>query len=231
MNAPWLYDESVTTGTNYRDETEVRAYDEHMAKLRNVVKEAEEIGAAIALTPRSAIWEIGAGTGECALHLARSCRNVVATDVSPAMLAYARRKAAERKIGNVRFELGGFLAGYEPEGQVDAIVTQLALHHLPDFWKARALARISDRLRQGGRLFLMDAVYPSEAAGNDDYFMKAVDAVRERSGEGGAKMTIEHIRDEYSTLDWILEGLLQRAGMKVLKKDVSGFLTSYLCEK
>jgi hypothetical protein len=44
-------------------------------------------------------------------------------------------------------------------------------------------------------------------------------------------MTIEHIKKEYSTLDWVLEGMLERAGLLILRKEVSGFLTSYLCER
>jgi putative AdoMet-dependent methyltransferase len=231
MNVPWLYDETVQTGTDFRDEAEVRAYDERMAKLRDVAKEAEEIGAAVAITPGSVIWEIGTGTGEGALSLARSCRQVIAIDVSPAMLAYARRKAAERKIANARFEPGGFLAGFAPEGPVDAVVSQLALHHLPDFWKARGLLRIASKLRPGGRLFLRDVVYPAAAAESDGWFQQSVDAVREKGGDSAAQRTIDHIQKEYSTFDWVLEGMLQRAGFTVLKKNAEGFLTSYLCGK
>jgi putative AdoMet-dependent methyltransferase len=231
MDAPWLYDESVQIGTNYRDEAEVRAYDERMAKLRNRLQEAEQIRSAAGITADSTVWEIGTGTGECALHLARSCRSVLATDISPMMLAYARRKAADRKIANAVFEQGGFLSGHAPAEPVDAVVTQLALHHLPDFWKARALVRIAGRLRPGGKFFLMDAVYPAGAAESDDFFRTAVAGVRERSGDRGAQMTIEHIRKEYSTFDWILEGLLQRAGLQVLRKEAAGFLTSYVCER
>jgi SAM-dependent methyltransferase len=230
MNVPWLYDETVQTGTDYRDEAEVRAYDEHMAKLRDVAREAEEIRAAVAVTPDFVVWEIGTGTGECALHLAPYCGQVIATDVSPAMLAYARRKADERKVGNVIFERGGFLSGYRPEGPVDAVVSQLALHHLPDFWKARALALIAEQLRPGGRFFLRDVVFPSEAATNDGHFQKAVDTARERTGEDGVRRTVEHIKKEYSTFDWVMEGMLERAGFRMLRSDVEGFLTSYVCE-
>jgi len=231
MSVPWLYDESIAPGTNYREESEVRAYDEHMAKLRDTAREAEEIRAALALGPDATAWEIGAGTGECALQLARWCRTVIATDISPAMLSFARRKAAERGITNVVFEHGGFLSGYIPEAPVDAVVSQLALHHLPDFWKARALALAAARLRPGGRFFLRDVVYQPETLESDDLFRQTVEAIRERTGESGVQRTIEHIKREYSTFDWVLEGMLQRAGLKVLQKDVAGFLTRYLCER
>jgi hypothetical protein len=40
-----------------------------------------------------------------------------------------------------------------------AAVTQIALHHLPDFWKQIALIRIAGMLKDGGRLCLRDMVY------------------------------------------------------------------------
>jgi len=68
---------------------------------------------------------------------------VYASDISPAMLAFARGKAAERGVSNVSFEPGGFLSGFTPPQQVGGVVSQLALHHLPDFWKQVALKRIA----------------------------------------------------------------------------------------
>jgi ubiquinone/menaquinone biosynthesis C-methylase UbiE len=154
MTYPWQYDETVQIGTDYRDENEVRVYDEHMQRLRDAEKEAGEIADAVAVSSSTTVWEIGTGTGECALRLSRRCRHVLATDVSPAMLAFALRKADERGITNITFKAGGFLSGFQPETQVDAIVSQLAFHHLPDFWKFRALGIISRKLRAGGRLYL-----------------------------------------------------------------------------
>jgi len=82
MTYPWQFDESVQRGTDYGDEGNVTAYDELMLRLRDVEREAAEIAEAISLSPDAVIWEIGTGTGECALRLARCCRHVFATDVS-----------------------------------------------------------------------------------------------------------------------------------------------------
>ena len=39
-------------------------------------------------------------------------------------------------------------------------------------------------------------------------------------------------RDEYITLDWIMEGLLQKAGFKIIKQEYSApFVATYLCAK
>ena len=161
MSQPWQYNENIQVGTDYADQKEVAAYDERMQKLRDVAAEVSHIHQALTLAPDSAIWEIGTGTGECAIALAASVKQVYASDVSPAMLNYARQKAQARGVSNVSFEQGGFLSGFRPNHPVDGILTQLALHHLPDFWKSRALAAITACLRPGGRLYLRDVVFPS----------------------------------------------------------------------
>ena len=41
-----------------------------------------------------------------------------------------------------------------------------------------------------------------------------------------------HIREEYSTFSWILEGLIERAGFKIEKsRTADGFITEYHCVK
>lgn len=231
MSHPWQYDESVQIGTDYGDPGEVAAYDERMRKLRDAGAEAADVRAKLSLTPDSTVWEIGTGTGECALALAPAVRHVFAIDVSRPMLEYARRKAAQRGITNVTFAEGGFLSGYRPDHPVDGIVTQLALHHLPDFWKSRALATLADRLRPGGRLYLRDVVFPSAAGDYDAFFAKTTEDIRRQAGEEMARSVVRHIRDEFSTLDWILEGMIARSGLTIVGKDGNGFLSVYVCEK
>lgn len=231
MYPPWQYDETIQIGTDYRDEAEVAAYDQRMQKLRDVNAESQAIKAALSLSNNSTVWEIGTGTGECALALASNARHVYATDVSPAMLEYATRKAEQRHIGNVTFERGGFLSGFHPPHPVDAVVTQLALHHLPDFWKSRALAGITSRLRPSGRLYLRDVVFPSASENYDAYFKAEIDEIRSNAGDDLARQAVRHIKTEFSTLDWILEGMIARSGLKIVEKDSKGFLSVYVCER
>jgi ubiquinone/menaquinone biosynthesis C-methylase UbiE len=231
MAHPWHYDEGTQVGTDFLDEQEVGLYDERMGRLRDMAGEAEEIRAALRLSSDSTVWEIGTGTGECALRLAAHVRRVDATDISPVMLSWARRKAAERGVVNVRFEAGGFLSGFRPNGRVDAVVSQFALHHLPDFWKSRALAAIAGKLRPGARFFLRDLVFPSDLGDYDPFFTMVVDGVRARAGEETAAGTVRHIRSEYSTLDWIQEGLLERAGFRIVGRSGESPLLAYVCER
>jgi putative AdoMet-dependent methyltransferase len=146
------------------------------------------------------------------------------------MLEYACQKAEQRQIHNVTFKAGGFLSGFQPEHQVDGIVSQLALHHLPDFWKARAMASIAKQLKTKGRLYLRDVVFSSNTTNYDDFFQAVIDGVRSDAGNEIAQQTIQHIKTEFSTLDWILEGMLARSGLKIVEKDHQGFVAVYVCE-
>jgi ubiquinone/menaquinone biosynthesis C-methylase UbiE len=231
MNPLWQYDETIQIGTDYSDSEEVAAYDQRMRKLRDVNAEAEDIQKAMALSGDSIVWEIGTGTGECALALAATVKHVYATDVSPAMLEFARRKAAQRRIGNITFENGGFLSGFRPPCPMDGVVAQLSLHHLPDFWKSRALSIIADFLRPNGRLYLRDVVFPSSIDDYDSFFKVLTDEIRSQAGEEVAQQTIQHIKTEYSTLDWILEGMITRSGLRIVEKAGKGFLSVYVCMK
>ena len=231
MNNPWQYDEKGQVGTDYRDESEVSAYDERMQKLRNVASEAAAIEKALALSSDSTVWEIGTGTGECAIALSGAVKHVYATDVSPTMLKYARRKAKQRGISNVTFADGGFLSGCRPVQPIDGVVTQLALHHLPDFWKSRAIAAIATRLRPKGKLYLRDVVFPSTPVDYDAFFQEVIEGVRAHAGDDVAQQTAQPIRTEFSTLDWILEGIITRNGLTIVEKKEEGFLSVYVCEK
>ena len=231
MKHPWQYDETIQIGTDYSDPKEVNAYDQRMQKMRDVSAEAKDIQRALSLSSHSVVWEIGTGTGECALALAATVKQVYATDVSSTMLEYAHNKAKQRHVSNVVFEKGGFLTGFRPLNPVDGVVTQLALHHLPDFWKFRALTIIASVLRPNGRLYLRDVVFPSSTGDYDTFFRMVIDEIRSFAGDDVAQQTMQHIKTEYSTLDWILEGMITRSGLKIVEKTDKGFLSVYVCEK
>ena len=137
----WQWDETVQRGWDYGDLAEVQRYDERMAAFRDVRAEAQSILGRLALSPDDVILEIGTGTGVFAREAALQCREVIAIDVSPPMLEYAARRAKDERTGNIVFRQSGFLT-YEHQGEpLAAIVSQTALHHLPDAWKLIVSAR------------------------------------------------------------------------------------------
>lgn len=227
----WQYDEFRHVGTDYESEEEVQAYDERMQRLRNVPQEVDNALRDMELTSESTMLEIGTGTGEFAITAASRCRKVYAIDISEPMLKYATNKAVKRNVTNIEFKCAGFLT-YEHDGEpLDAIVTQLALHHLPDYWKAVALTRMHDILKDGGKLFLRDVIFPDDIRCNPAVFDQWVAGVADASGEKMAQSLVQHIQQEFSTTNWIMEGLLIRAGFSIRSVDVNEILTTYLCVK
>jgi len=136
-------------------------------RRRDVDGETQRALAALDLSDSHTLLEIGAGTGDLAIAAAKTCRRVYAVDISETMLSLARNKAGSQRVSNIEFIHAGFLSYQHQSEPVDAAASQLALHHLPDFWKAVALCRISDALRPGGRFFLRDVVFSFSPRGAD----------------------------------------------------------------
>ena len=170
MIPQWQYNELRQVGTDYTYSAHVEAYDQQMQKLRDIKKEIEYIIDCLNLKPDHTILEFGTGTGEFAIEAAKHCTEVHALDISPAMLEYARRKAEQQGIENIRFHRAGFLTYEHQGGPLDAMVSQLTLHHLPDFWKLMALKRIFSMLREGGTFYLMDTVYSFKPDDHESFF-------------------------------------------------------------
>ena len=174
-------------------------------------------------SPDQTVLEIGTGTGEFALAAALHCAKVYAVDLSEGMLKYAEKKARSRGVKNVEFLQGGFLT-YQHPTPVDAVVTQLALHHLPDFWKQVALMRMADMLRDGGKLCLRDVVFNFDIRDYEDSIESYVSRASEIMGDEFAGRIAAHVKNEYSTIDWIMEGMIERAGFKVVRKELQGWI-------
>ncbi len=226
----WQYDEMKQIGKDYGDLAEVEAYDARHGKFRNIEKENEQILKVLEVKPEHVLIEFGTGTGAFALHAARRCSRVYAVDISRAMLEYAKKKAARAGITNIVFCHGGFLAYSHAAPPVDAIVTNTAFHHLPDFWKGMALQRVNKMLKTGGKLYLSDVVFEHrDVQENVERFIERL----ENSAGSEMRADVEaHIRQEFSTYDWIMEGLLERAGFAITSKVMNdGVIGRYLCIK
>ena len=55
------------------------------------------------ITADALVLDVGCGTGKYSLALAGHCQKIIGIDFSPAMIASARKKAAEKKLKNVEF--------------------------------------------------------------------------------------------------------------------------------
>ena len=139
-------------------------------------------------------------------------------------------KAKEEGLANIVCRGGGFLSYVHDGPPFDAIHTSLALHHLPDFWKQKALDRLAGMLKPGGRLHLMDVVFvPENADANIAAWIAQMEAAQ---GREIADSLRGHVQREYSTYTWIMEGLLVRAGFRIDDaQSPGGVLTNYYCTR
>lgn len=230
-NKKWFYDETVQVGTDYQDISNVQSYDMNMAKFRDVKKEANDIIEFICLGGKHSLLEIGTGTGNFAIEAAKHCNEVYAIDVSSAMIAYAKQKAQKMGISNISFLQAGFLS-YEHNGSpLDIIVSNMALHHLPDFWKMIALKRIYKLLKNGGTFYLGDVVFSFPIEEYDYKIDNWIETMKEKVGIKFAKEAQMHIKEEYSTFDWIIEEMLHKSGFKFDIRYKGDFIAVYYCRK
>lgn len=226
MHEFW-HDEFQQIGTDYDSVEEVALYDTRMRQFRDIEAENRWIGELARLRPESRVLEIGTGTGAFARYAAARCQSVRAIDISKMMLEYAAGKAREENLANVAFERAGFLSFAAEPGEFDAVVTGLALHHLSDVWKSVALSRIHAALRPGGVLVLVDVVFDWEDLSPEAYFSSILPLA-----PGSRTQFARHIADELSTIQWIMTGLLERAGFTIAADHCdNAFLHFYQCVK
>lgn len=230
LPSSWRYDEFRQVGKDYGRPEEVEAYDASHARFRDVHAENERMLEAIAVRPEEVLIEFGTGTGNFAMQAATRCKQVIAVDVSEAMLDRARAKAAAAGLENIGFVHAGFLTYIHAGDPVDAIVSSLALHHLPDFWKGVALSRLNEMLKPGGKFYLQDVILEEEGAVEN--IQKFVDHQASLGGDFLREDAELHFKEEYSTYDWIMAGLLERAGFRIENSSSErGLIGVYLCTK
>ena len=101
---------------------------------------------------RWTIGDLGCGTGETSAAIAPFVARTVAVDRSGDMLQAARRRL--RDAPNVDIRRGELEALPIADGELDAAVMMLVLHHVPD--PGAALREAARALASGGRLVLCD---------------------------------------------------------------------------
>jgi ubiquinone/menaquinone biosynthesis C-methylase UbiE len=112
--------------------------------------------AALGLAPGDVVLEIGAGTGRNFPYLVDAVGptgSVIAVDASAGMLAEAKKLIEREGWDNVRL-LRQDASGLEIDSDVDAVLFSLSYSALPE--PRPALARSWHRLREGGRVVVMD---------------------------------------------------------------------------
>ncbi len=229
MDTPqWQWNEIQQVGTDYTDMHEVEIYESRMGSLRDIDGENAAILRTLDLPVGAEILEIGCGTGRFSRKAAAGGYRVAAADVSRIMLDYVAMKARQENAGEIELQHAGFLTMNFAAKRFDAVVTVAALHHLPDVWKQVAFDNIFRCLKSGGQLLLRDVVFSCGRSGYADCFTKFIDDMPDALKKGATG----HIAREFSTFDWIIEGMLQRSGFKIINKtrEIDSFFV-YHCRK
>ncbi len=228
----WRFDEMKSCGAKFNSFFYARKYDRQHRKFRDCKKESEEIMSLLALGPHNTVMDMGCGTGAFTIHAASYFKKIYAVDISQVMLKYARKKAKKAGLQNVEFCQGGLLTYRHCDEPVDAVVSVLVLHHLPDFWKLVALRRLGQMLKADGKLYLFDVVYSFNVAHYESCFKGFIESMVNLVGPEMKNPMDSHLSREYSTFGWIIEDMLEKAGFEIDKADYKdNFFGTYLCTK
>jgi len=225
-----MLDEMFQPGVDFTNVDEVALYDSKQGTNFEVKKElAQKLG----IKKGDVVIEFGPGTGALSFACAQEGAKVFAVDTSKAMLDYIQMKYKKLKMDNIMCIHSGFLY-YEHKGEsADFIITEYAFHHLPDFWKAKALLNIYNHLKIGGKFYLRDVVFSFNPEDMEFYIENWIEKFTS-SGLWSKKEFELHVSKEFSTYSWIIEGLIENAGFKIISKEYDSDLktyASYLCEK
>ncbi|GHF56023.1 ubiquinone/menaquinone biosynthesis C-methylase UbiE [Amycolatopsis bartoniae] len=157
------------------------------------------LGAFAELVRGGVVAELGCGPGRITGHLASLGLDVFGVDLSPQMVAVARRAHPE-----LRFEEGSMLALDLPDASVHGIVAWYSIIHTPPEQLPTVFAEFARVLVPGGRVLLAFQVgddhrhHIEHAYGHDisaDAYRLSPDNVSKRLAEAGLSETARLVRE------------------------------------
>ena len=129
--------------------------------------------------PGSRVLDVAAGAGEQSIEAARRAGpsgRVLATDISPAILAKAEQNARAAGLANVAVRAGDAEELALEPGAYDAAISRLGLIYFPDL--PRALRNMREAIRDGGRIAAIVYSTPER----NGFFSIPVSIIRRRAG-------------------------------------------------
>src|SRR5262245_7537434 len=125
----WFYNDRPQLGVDF-------AIDDPSADYHQVQREradrARSTLKALGVGPGCRLADIGCGSGILACEAAAMGATVDAVDISPAMLRLTEVHAADLGV-SIATQATGFLSFACKPGSLDVVVSEFALHQLPDF--------------------------------------------------------------------------------------------------
>jgi ubiquinone/menaquinone biosynthesis C-methylase UbiE len=148
------------------------------------------------------VLDIATGGGHTALALAPHVGEVVATDLTRAMLDAARAFLESRGTRNVSFREADATSLPFGEGEFDLVTCRIAAHHFPDV--AGFVREVLRVLRPGGRALVIDNIVPEDRAAAE--FINRFEQLRDPSHNWA-----------YNLPEWI--GFFQAAGFSEIQAE------------
>ena len=119
------------------------------------IADVPALQAVMALLPADATaLDVGTGTGEILIRLARNCRRVIGVDLSESMLRAARERVDAEHLDNVELRQGDVDALPLDDGEVEAVFASMVLHHCAK--PGHAVGEMTRVLKRDGVLVLID---------------------------------------------------------------------------
>ncbi len=106
------------------------------------------------------VLDVSTGGGHTAITFAPLVRQVIATDLTPEMVAAAERFARERGLTNIEFRTADAENLPFGDAEFDLVTNRIALHHFSE--PRKAIAEMARVLKPGGLLGLVDNVVPPD---------------------------------------------------------------------
>ncbi|MFR0674437.1 class I SAM-dependent methyltransferase [Enterobacterales bacterium AW_CKDN230030176-1A_HGKHYDSX7] len=144
------------------------------------------------------VLDLGCGAGHVSFQVAPRVGEVVAYDLSPAMLAVVADAATERGLDNVVTVQGPAERLPFEDGTFDFVFSRYSAHHWSDL--GLALREVRRVLKPGGVAAFIDVMSPGSPL--LDTYLQCVEVLRDTS----------HVRD-YTAAEWI--GQASEAGLQV----------------
>jgi ubiquinone/menaquinone biosynthesis C-methylase UbiE len=159
---------------------------------------ADLVKAGQALRGAGLVLDVGCGAGHLSFAVAPHVGAIVASDLSPEMLAQVDAEARRRGLANLSTQRASAEALPFADAHFDAVCTRFSAHHWNDV--QRGIGEMRRVLKPGGRLIVIDIVAPESAL--FDTHLQAIELLRDAS----------HVRD-YALAEWTER--LATAGFKV----------------
>lgn len=148
--------------------------------------------------PTDRALDIATGAGHTALALAPHVQEVIAYDLTPAMLEETQRNAHSKGITNLRTQQGSAEQLPYADDRFEIVTVRVAPHHFADV--QAAVAEMARVVMSGGRVVVVDTTVPEDDS--LDQQINDIEQLRDPS----------HVRD-YRPSEW--RALLENVGLQI----------------